>query len=214
MLRSALPPGWRHLIHVLCTHVDEDAGVILPQFQPSLTKLASETGLHRRTIMRHLNGLERHGWVGRLRPSPADARTKHARTQYSVNIGRNPPPQAGDASSPELGTEGPVAGGTAPSELGAGNPVSRGGMPLRSSMSSKSSGGVEIEAVIEAIREKTGSTVTAEWAARVAEQVLGAREDIRDRVAYLRTVIRAAPADTYRQTPQPPRFTKAKGFEQ
>lgn len=65
--------------------------------------------------------------------------------------------------------------------------------------------------MIEEIRTKTGTTVTAEWAARVAEQVLGARQDIRDRVAYLRTVIRAAPAGTYGQTPQPPPFRDLMG---
>ena len=67
--------------------------------------------------------------------------------------------------------------------------------------------------MIEAISEKAGITVSAEWAARVAGQVLGARGGIRDPARYVRRVILAAPPDTYIPTPTPPRFTKEKGFE-
>lgn len=212
MLRSTLPAGWRHLCHVLCTYIDQDAGVILPKWQPSLTQLARDTGYHRRTIMRYLNGLEDHAWVFRKRPAPADARAKHARTQYAVAIGRNP--QARDSVPPELETDVPRPGGTAPSELGTPSPASRGTAPHQSSRSSRSSSDDELDAVIDAIRARAGVTVTGEWAARVAEQILGARDRVRDPVAVLRAAIGRAPRDTYTPTPQPPKFTRAKGFSQ
>jgi hypothetical protein len=206
-----MPAGWRHLCHVLCTYVDLDAGVILPRFQPSLTQLARDSGLHRRTIMRHLNHLEAHGWVTRKRPNPDDARKKQARTQYAIFIGRNPQPR--DIPPSDLETGDPGARDGVPSDLGTGSPVSGGGEPHQSSTSSRSSRDEEIDVVIDAIRARAGVTVTRQWAGRVAEQILGARDRVRDPAAVLRAQIGRAPRDTYAPTPAPPRFTKAKGFE-
>ena len=58
--------------------------------------------------------------------------------------------------------------------------------------------------IIKTIWEKAGITVTHEWAARVREQILGAR-DIRNSAAYLRRAIDTAPRDTYVPTPAPPK---------
>lgn len=58
--------------------------------------------------------------------------------------------------------------------------------------------------IIKTIWEKTGVTVTHEWAARVREQIVGAR-DIRHPAAYLRQAIENAPADTYIPHDGPPR---------
>jgi len=57
--------------------------------------------------------------------------------------------------------------------------------------------------IIKAIWEKAAVTVTADWAARVREQILGAR-DIRNPGAYLRRTITTAPRDTYVPAPTPP----------
>ena len=214
MLQSDLPPSCRHLMHVLCIRIDAKASVILSRHQPSLTDLARDTGRNRRTIIRHLAVLDRRGWIIRARPKIADARTKHARTHYTLLI------PARDTTSPrglitassELAAVGPLPGGSKPSGLVTQEPEARGTTPRRSSGSSQSSG-PEIEAVIEAIREKAGITVSAEWAARVAEQVLGARDNIRDPARYARRVILAAPPSTYVPTPTPPKFSKEKGFE-
>lgn len=208
MRSSGLPPGWRHVIHVLCSYVDYEAGAILPGHQPSLTVLARDTGLHRRTVIRHLAGLEAGGWVTRQRPAVHDARTKHARTQYAVLIGE---PHASGATAPELGTSHPRASGATAPELGASDPGSRGTRPPRSSPSRQSPAG-ETGAVIDAIRAKDGTTVSREWAARVAGQILGARSDVRDRAAYLRTVIANAPPGAYRPTPVPPRMADLCGW--
>lgn len=205
VLRSSLPPGWRHVMHVLCTKVDQDAGMILPDFQPSLGRLARDTGMHRRTVMRHLKGLEALGWVTRQRPALKAQRAQHAVTNYAIHIGTSSP-QASDIPPPGLGTAGALG-------LGAGSPEARGRSPRKSSMSSRSTGD-EIESIIQAIKDRSGATVDREWAQRVRDQVLGARDGIRDPAAYCRRVIEAAPADTYRPTPIPPRFTKERGFEQ
>jgi hypothetical protein len=205
--KSELPAGWRHVERVLCEYVDADAGKILPLWQPSLTQLARDTGLHRRTVMRYLAGLEKLGWVVRRRPSVSDARTKHARTQYAVQVGRDYP-QASDSkpSVPEM------AGDSAPPELGTTNPISRGTAPRKSSRSSRSCGDTEINAVIDAVRARAGVTVTEEWAERVVGQIIGARDKVRDPVAVIHAVISKAPRDTYAPTPQPPRYTATKGF--
>jgi len=213
VLRSTLPPGWRHVMHVLATYVDQDAGGILPQFQPSLTQLARDTGLHRRTIMRHLTGLERLAWVTRQRPDPADARRKHARTHYAIHIGRSPQfPQAGDSMSPDLGTHDRLSRDDTRPELGTPRREARDPRPHQSSRSSRSTGG-EIEAIIRAIRIRSGRTASRDWAERIRDQILGARDNIHDPIAYLTRVITTAPPDTYAPTPQPPRFTAEKGFE-
>lgn len=198
-------------MHVLCTKVDQDAGVILPDYQPSLNRLASDTGLHRRTIMRYLKGLDAWGWVTRQRPDVKAQRTEHARTNYAIHIGRNPP-QARDTQAPGLGTAAALGlGAGAAPELGAAHREARGSSPHESSKSTKSTED-EIGAIIRAIKERSGATVSAEWARRVRDQILGARDNIRDPAAYCRRVILAAPPDTYRPTPIPPRFTAEKGF--
>lgn len=207
MLTSDLRPGCRHLVHVLCVRIDAKAGVILPAYAPSLTDLARDTGRNRRTIMRYLNTLERSGWVTRTRPPVNLARQQKRRTAYRIQI---PPdyPQARDSTSQTR----PGASGGMPQRLGAGPKEARGGMPHRSSGSSTSSG-AEIEAIIKAIYERAGITVTPEWAGRVLEQILGARDNIRRPEQYLRRVITAAPPGTYVPTQTPPRFTRDKGFE-
>lgn len=198
-------------MHVLCCYIDQESGVILPRFTPSLRELARDSGLHRRTIMRYLNGLEGLAWVTRRRPSPHDARTRQARTNYLIHIGQNLP-QPSDSQPPDLGTQDPGSRDSMPSDLGTASLGSRGSVTPKSSMSSKSSR-EEISAVIEAIKARAGITVSEEWADRVAGQVLGARDRVRDPVAVLRAVIGKAPRDTYAPTPQPPRFTKEKGFQ-
>lgn len=201
MLRSELPHIARHLVHVLCVKIDAEAGVILPAYQPSLTELARDTALHRRTVQRYLNVIERSGWVIRNRPAPEDARRKHARTAYEVRIPAYP--QARDSTPPELGTDGRRARDSMPRELGTARPEARGPVPHRSSVSSTSSGPV-IHTIIKAIDERAGITVTPEWAAKVAEQLLGARDNIRNPEAYCRRVIAAAPPDTYAPHAAPP----------
>jgi hypothetical protein len=201
VLASDLPPGCRHLCHVLCVRIDAQAGRILAAYQPSLTELARDTGRDRRTIMRYLTFLERRGWVTRARPKAELARRLHQRTQYAMRIPDYP--QARDTMPPGLGTERREASDAMPPGLGTGSPEAGGTMPHRSSGSSGSSD-ADLEVIIKTIWGKAGITVTHEWAERVREQILGAR-DIRNSAAYLKRAIETAPKETYTPTATPPR---------
>lgn len=200
VLASDLPPGCRHLCHVLCVRIDAQANAILAAYQPSLTDLARDTGRDRRTIMRYLTFLERRGWVIRARPPAELARRLHQRTRYAMRIPDDP--QARDAMPPELGTARRAASGAMPPELGTGPAQARDAMPRRSSGSSGSSD-ADLDLIIKTIWEKAAVTVTPEWAARVREQILGAR-DIRNPGAYLHRAITTAPRDTYIPAFTPP----------
>jgi hypothetical protein len=200
VLASDLVPGCRHLMHVLCVRIDAETGKILAAYQPSLTDLARDTGHHRRTIIRYLAVLERRGWVIRTRPPVHLARRLHQRTQYTPRIPGYP--QARDGTPPGLETSGPRPRDITPRELGARSPQARGTTPRRSSGSSESS---QTDAVIKAICEMTGLTISSEWAERVRAQILGNRS-VRHPEAYLREVIRNAPPGTYVEHIHPPDF--------
>lgn len=200
VLASDLVPGCRHLMHVLCVRVDAETNKILAAYQPSLTELARDTGRDRRTIMRYLAALESRGWVIRARPPIHLARQFHQRTQYALRIPDYP--QARDTLPPGLETPGPRPRVTRPRELGTRSPEARDTAPRRSS---ESSGSSQTDAVIKAICEVTGLTVSSDWAERVRAQILGNRS-VRHPEAYLRQVIRNAPPDTYVPHPPPPAF--------
>lgn len=202
VLASTLPPGCRHLVHVLCIRIDAQAGVILTAYQPSLTELARDTGRNKRTIQRYLDVLERQGWITRQRPLPELARRLHARTKYGIRI-PDGYPQARGTAPPGLGTLHRVARDTAPPGLGTGSPEARGTAPHRSSGSSGSSA-AQIEVIIKTICEKTGQTITPEWAERIRQQVIGARDNVRHPEAYLRRAILEAPPGTYVPHDSPP----------
>jgi DNA-binding Lrp family transcriptional regulator len=134
VMKSKLLSASRHLMHVLCTHVDAKTDMILPEYQPSLTDLAKESGLHRRTVTRHLAHLEHAGWIIRVRPTLSEARKDHKRTNYVLlkPEGSYPQPRVTAA-----------ARDTTPSDLGASRPPARGPVPQRFSSTSSLSGGVE-----------------------------------------------------------------------
>lgn len=158
---SDLPPLSRLLTLTLATWADVKTGAIPARLTPSLSMLESATGMDRSTVRRHLNKLEKDGWVGRDRPAVADARSKKARTQYTITIpkGVTVPESDGyeleaeDAEArgtqplvdPGLGAQRPMARGTQPPELGAENPTTRGTVPLSSSYGPKRSTNVQLQ---------------------------------------------------------------------
>lgn len=158
---SELPPLSRLLTLTLATWADVKTGVIPARLTPSLSMLESATGMDRSTVRRHLNKLEADGWVGRNRPAVADARSKKARTQYTITIpkGVTVPESDGYELGAEdaeargtqplvdsgLGAQRPMARGTQPLELGAENPITRGTVPLSSSYGPKRSTNVHLQ---------------------------------------------------------------------
>lgn len=89
-MASDLPPPARHLLHVLSATADWPSGVVPVQYSPSLTKLGEMTGLSRRSVMNHLNALEKsaeqEGWVIRSRPEVEKARSEKERTSYRLGV--------------------------------------------------------------------------------------------------------------------------------
>lgn len=83
---SALPQTARDIGFALCRRMAAGTDEIPGQHSPSLTMLARVVGVHRRTIMRHLQLLAGAGWIERHRPDPHRARTQHHVTRYTVTI--------------------------------------------------------------------------------------------------------------------------------
>jgi hypothetical protein len=83
------PPG-RQLVLTLLTWSDYDTAMIPERFTPSLTDLVNATGLARSTVAAWLNKLEEQGWVVRERPTVAAARSRKARTVYSLRVPAGP----------------------------------------------------------------------------------------------------------------------------
>lgn len=81
-----MPPLGRLLMLILATSADQQTAVIPAKFTPSLTGLVRASGLARSTICIYLNRLETAGWLVRQRPTPQEARTKHARTRYALKV--------------------------------------------------------------------------------------------------------------------------------
>lgn len=90
VLRSDLPAPARQVVLTLCVRADFRSGVVPEEHTPSLSDLASDTGLSRATVANHLNTLEALGWVERSRPDVVKARAEGARTGYRVMIGGSP----------------------------------------------------------------------------------------------------------------------------
>lgn len=89
-MTSALGPADRLIMFVLIHRADTGSGTIPPEFSPSLSTLASETGLGRSTVAERLNHLEEAGWVGRVRPTKHEQLRHNATTAYVLAPGRGP----------------------------------------------------------------------------------------------------------------------------
>ena len=129
--RSSLPAASRLVMFVLADAADVGTAEIPPQYTPSLSVLAAETGLDRRTVQRHLDALEDGGWLQRSRPS-AQAQGHRERVKYRLVMptDTDPDPVAGDHPQPVA--EDRPTGGTEPPDgwqgaTGTGGTVSHNG---------------------------------------------------------------------------------------
>jgi DNA-binding transcriptional ArsR family regulator len=103
VLAAPLPGPSVTIMLSLCTRIFKDEGVIPPGQQPSLSRLAADTGYDRSTVMRHLAQLEREGWVIRIRPPAWLARQLHVTTSYAMQIPPEGYPQARGSGHQALG---------------------------------------------------------------------------------------------------------------
>lgn len=202
-----LKPPSRLIILVLCTYMDQGSISIPPEFSPSLTKISAISGLDRRQLRRHLDRLEMAGWLKRDRPDKHAARTRHVTTKYTVT-----PP--GFPQDPGLGAPSSQAGGAGPPALGAPDSQAGGAGPRKSDLhrpgtdqTGDSEERSELKIVAEAVRARTDRHISDAHAARVRDQLLDGRGDIRNRRAWLLRVI-ATDRDPRRflPTPTPPPY--------
>lgn len=190
------------ILLALCTRMAADTGLIPSRHQPSLARLAADTGFSRRTVMRHLNGLEHVGWIARARLPLALAAATHTPTAYTVTC-----PQARDTATPGLGTESPEARDTESPGLGTESPRARVTVAHKSSETTDDSpqhgGDDDLASIAQAeLAALSGQPVNKRTGAEAARQILDGRR-VRNRAAYLRKAIR----DDWRRylpTPGPP----------
>lgn len=194
-----LPAPAKLIMWDLLDSADAVTAEIPEQFTPSLTELTRTTGLGRSTVARELNRLEHGGWVTRSRPDPVKARTEFARTGYrlavppspTVGPGLEPSPAPGPDLVPERDEPRPTAGHI---------PIPHHPDPDQSPSDDRKRDGERelLEAIIDEVRQVTGTTIPLGWAPRVRDCILETtggdeREDIHDPVAYARKAIRAEP---------------------
>jgi hypothetical protein len=186
---SRLHPTDRHIIQTLLIHSEGATVRIPPQFGPSLSELARETGRHRSTISRRLHVLEQAKWVIRHRPPP-ETRRYGARTQYELC---NP-----DGNGSEV---------VAPRDRG-----SRTARPQSDQIQTGSDHGTDelITIVQDEIEQRSGKRISSRQAARVLGHITEGRT-VRSPAAYIRQAIRSEP-DLRRFLPssQPPQFRDGK----
>lgn len=90
---STLPAPARHILLTLATWTDHRTAAIPDRYTPSLTVLATATGLARSTVAKHLDALETAGWLVRTRPTVDAARRDHERTRYRLVVPVDNPPE-------------------------------------------------------------------------------------------------------------------------
>lgn len=208
-LASDLPSTSRYLMLVLCTRCDGGSSTIPSKYQPSLTRLVRLSGLARSTVCIHLRILERRKWLIRKRPNASDARTKHARTHYTLcipelvrSVDGPPGPENGSELVRPSAKAGPDGGRT--SSLSTQS--SSAARPEEEHTPDLNPGEVavvlKITETLRQVAPKTPAAHTPEWARRVARSIEGGT---RNRPAYVEAVIRRDPA-AYLPTPEPPAF--------
>ena len=103
---SGLPAPSRLILLVLATRADTDTGVIPTEYSPSHTRLATDTGLSRRTVIDHLAAVENTGWLTVKRATVAQQRAHHTPNRYrlalpktAAKLVQQPHPEAPKASA-------------------------------------------------------------------------------------------------------------------
>lgn len=119
---SGLPPIARHLALELLTYAEARTAVIPLDYSPSLSDLASDTGLCRSSIRNALNRLEQAGWLMRDRDI-FRSRTNHRRTGYALQLPRPPDGLGLGHQMPQARTADALA--RAPDALGLGHQMAQ-----------------------------------------------------------------------------------------
>jgi len=119
---ALLPAPSRLIMLVLSDIADAGTAETPPKWTPSLTQLASESGLSLATVKRHLASLEAEGWLIRIRPTEQE-RVQGGRTRYRLCVPAADPSAHGEPTDPvEVGADrADLYGGSAHSDTETGS---------------------------------------------------------------------------------------------
>lgn len=228
--RAQMPGPSVAIMHVLCTRIHAESGIIPPGAQPSLNSLAAMAGYSRSTIVRHLGKLERTGWVTRVRPPAWLARTRHATTAYAMHVPIGFP-QARRRGEPALGAQRAEARTAEEQELGARDAEARAAALRNTEVSTEETKVIdrgaagaaadddiqlrrELEkAAADELRQLTGKTISNKAAAAAVRLVLDGRK-VRDPRAYLIKALRDDPQRYVPKSSGPPQFRDGRFIDQ
>jgi hypothetical protein len=216
--RAMLPTICKDVLYALARRMQQGSTLIYQGHSPlSLTYLAKVSGWSRRHVERALNYLELVDVVIRTRPSIHDARTKHAVTRYAVNyhqlveLGPQDLQRARDAVAHGLGPRRrkPKDGGT--SALGTAGPEA-GDTAAHSSQIPQSAEGAEreIALIIRVLQDRTGKTVSRDWAATTRDLILArpANSHLPPMARIRRVLLMEKHPERWLPTSQPPNYKK------
>lgn len=197
---SGLPAFARLAALTLLSRADVATCIIPAERSPSLTVLAHDTGLSRRSVMNALNTLESEGWVTRSRDLARAIKEKRP-TGYRLHI----PSRAGDALEQEVPQS--TRAGDAPSRAGdaleLGHEMHKVRAPGALNQNWINTDHLAALAVAEVLRH-TGKIITEDDARRGIKIKIDGQQ-IRSPKQWLRKVIASDPV-WWLPTPQPPHF--------
>jgi hypothetical protein len=215
--RADMPTVAKDVIYALCRRMDAGTPVIPLRHMPSLTTLAAATGWSRRHVERALNYLETVDVLGRRRPSVVDARTKHARTAYTVHhdplvkLGTSSPQISKDAWTLALGSRNPQPKDGQSPELGSGRRGARDtAAHVQTFPDHQTSPDPRAAMVMRVLADRTGKTVSLEWAEQTAALILARPTSAGQRPeAFIRrTLMLDKNVERWLPTPAPPPYQK------
>lgn len=211
--RSALPPPARDLVFALARRMDAKSERIPARWQPSLGRLAADTGWSRRTVIRHLSTLERSGWITRERGTRAFHATTHRTVRYQLALPGAPPSLAlaTDSHPPSAGaTQELVTGGPRASDPVTHSQGSSDSQPSSDLVTTTEASHELIRAARDEL-QRAGKRPTWADAGNAVRLVLAGRA-VRDPEQYLRAALRERPAD-FIAARAAPRVTREPGAE-
>lgn len=200
--KSPLPTPARDVLYALARRMQQGSTYIpLQHATISLNKLAEISGWSKRQVQRALNYLEARAIITRRRPSLHDARTKQARTSYTVHyeqlekLGTGSPKEARDTQAYGLGPPRRKPRDTQARELGTEGPEARDSVAPNQTLSDKpDQPDLETALIVSLLKVRTGQAVSDDQAAAI-RQLLLARPGAEGEppAAYIRRVLNTDP---------------------
>jgi predicted RNA binding protein YcfA (HicA-like mRNA interferase family) len=210
--RSDLPKLRKLVAFALATYADPDG----TNARPGLEELADACSMPYSTVKAHMKGLRDDGWLERTVRGSSLGRRKladehHLTVPVHSSLVSPVPAEHGSLASPAPTEHGSLASRTqltsepdqgslaSPHQIRDQTKTNRSDAPITD---------IATAVVIDALRARTGKTVTAEHARLVTRQLLDGRP-VRNRAAYVRSAIDRDPTpERFLPTTTPPPFRR------